>query len=328
MTEKEFYQLAFQFLEKIFLKINAHAIVLEDHWDIDHLCYRVETVERYTELKNSLMQFTEILIESPVNGRLISTFKLRQPLQFKKFKIDLVELPAPKPNKMTPEGFEHIEIVCDVPFSDLINRYPQIALNQAGLNKEINQELEFCLGDVNLKFHHLSLESVIEVEKNPSLVEAFQNLELFSRLKKYQPLIAGSFPLGLQNNDSDVDILLQAQDLKKLEAELRQYYGNMLNYLAQFELVDGLPTLVVNFQYQNRGFEFFAQDCEPVRQRAYLHFLIEERLLKWGGATFKRRVLEKRQQGLKTEPAFAEVLAISTDPYQALLELQKKSILF
>lgn len=328
MTEKQFQQLAFHFLEKIFLKINDQSIIIEEHWDIDHLCYRVASLDRYSELKHSFMQFAEILIESPVNGRLISTFKLRQPIEYKNFRIDLVELPAPKPNKVVPEGFEHFEVVCDLPFSDLINRYPQMVLDQSGLNKEINQELEFCLGDVNLKFHHLSLQSVIELEKNPSLMKSFQNLEILTRLKKYRPLIAGSFPLGLQNDDSDVDILLQAQDLKKLEVELRQYYGNMLGYLAQFEQVDGLSTLVVHFQYQNRGFEFFAQNCEPVRQRAYLHFLVEERLLKWGGANFKKQVLEKRRQGLKTEPAFAEVLGISEDPYLFLIELQKKSTLF
>lgn len=59
-----------------------------------------------------------------------------------------------------------------------------------------------------------------------------------------------------------------------------------------------------------------------MRQRGYLHFLIEERLLKLGSKPFVNRIQQLRHRGLKTEPAFAAALHLEGDPYVELLKLQ------
>lgn len=155
---------ATEFLSLLLNDLDRYQIYLEPHWDIDHLCYRVPTEERYQELKNVFSAFAELLIESPVNGRLISTYKLDVPIVFHDWMIDLIELPAPKPGKSAPEGFEHIEVVCDTPFSELQQKYKHLNLDVGGLGKLLNQELEIVLGERNIKFHHLSLQSVIWFE--------------------------------------------------------------------------------------------------------------------------------------------------------------------
>src|SRR5690606_16205825 len=85
------------------------------------------------------------------------------------------------------------------------------------------------------------------------------------------------------------------------------------------------PTLLTTFSYHDIGFEVFWQSTASVKQRGYLHFLIEERLLKIGGNSFVEKVKKARMNGLKTEPAFTKVLGLSGDPYEELLIILKKS---
>ncbi len=155
---------AIQFLDKIFLHIEKNNVQIKEHWNIDHLCYRATTEIDYLELKMSFLSFSELLIESLVSGRLISTFKLREPIKYKRWSIDLIELPAPKIKKHTARGFEHIEVVCDVPLLVLEKKYSHLNLDRGGLKKVINPELEIIFGTENLKFHNQSLEVVIKAE--------------------------------------------------------------------------------------------------------------------------------------------------------------------
>jgi hypothetical protein len=54
--------------------------------------------------------------------------------------------------------------------------------------------------------------------------------------------------------------------------------------------------------------------------------IIEGRLLCLGASvSLRERVVALRQAGLKTEPAFAKLLALAGDPYAALLELESQS---
>lgn len=164
MQSDEFRTQAQDFLNRLFQSMAAHHIEIPAYWQVDHLCYRVESLDRYESLKGDFAQWGDLLIESQVQGRPIATFKLHQPILFLKHVIDVVELPAPKASKPTKEGFEHAEIVCDVPFAELEKRFSHLKLDRSGLVKKINPELEICLGDRNLKFHHQSLEEVVAME--------------------------------------------------------------------------------------------------------------------------------------------------------------------
>ena len=325
MNQIKFEELAVDFLEQLFKKITASGIEIASHWDIDHLCYRVDSLDRYQELKHLFEAFSTQLIESDVNGRPIATFKLNSSIKFKDFSIDVVELPAPKPSKPTKEGFEHIEIVCDVPFNELEEKYRHLKLDLGGLKKDFNQEFEIDLGERNLKFHHMSLESVIRVEENKKVYNSLEESKILKSFKKFTPFIAGTFPLGIFTETSDLDVLMYAKDLNELENLLKTEYGLMDSFSSRITKVDELETLIVNFNLNKVPFEVFAQNKEVTKQKAYLHFQIEERLLKLSGNSFRKKILEKRMEGLKTEPAFAEVLKIKGDAYVELSLLQKTS---
>jgi predicted metalloenzyme YecM len=154
------------FVKALSAQLIENNIIIKDDWIIDHICYRVSTEEQYINLKNSFCEDNKLLIESTVGGRLISSFKLKEPLDILGHKVSVLELPAPKNGKITPEGYEHIEIVCSESFKELISLYGHLNLDKKGMTKEINPELEIEFKDCSIKFHHQTLESVIEYEKS------------------------------------------------------------------------------------------------------------------------------------------------------------------
>lgn len=152
------------FLDKVFKEIQSAQIDLKN-WEIDHICYRTTSEENYLESKKYFAQLGELLIESEVGGRQIATYKLKKPIKYKNFSIPLVEVPAPKKGKLTPEGFEHIEVVIDCSFDEILAKYSHCNFDKKGMQKDLNPELEIEFKDCAIKFHHQSLEEVIKIEK-------------------------------------------------------------------------------------------------------------------------------------------------------------------
>jgi predicted metalloenzyme YecM len=323
MSHHDLERQAHRFLEALFDDLAKAGVVLEEHWDIDHLCFRTATEGEYEHYKKIFCGLGVLLVESDVNGRLIATVKLERPLSFRGQRIDVIEVPAPKRGKPTPTGFEHIEVVCDVPFAELEARYPSATFDRKGLEKGYNQELELCLGERNLKFHPTSLASVVTLERNAAVWAAIERSGVLSDLRALGPLVAGTFPLGLGVPDSDVDVLLSLEDLPGGLREFRERYGAYPEFSIEAVTVDGLPTVICRFRVDDVPFELFAQPRPAIRQTAYRHFLVEERLLKHGGTELRKRVRAERSAGAKTEEAFARALHLDGDPYQRLLELQR-----
>jgi predicted metalloenzyme YecM len=152
-----------EFLEKLFFMLEDIGLNVEKY-PLDHLCYRVESMNEYKEKKEALLQFGKLLVESHVNGRLISTFKLFEPIHFQNRKIDLLELPAPKSGHKYKSGLEHVEFVTKDPLQKIVDRYPQYAFEVFGIHKKINADVTLKLGDYCIRFHNQSLEEVIKQE--------------------------------------------------------------------------------------------------------------------------------------------------------------------
>ncbi len=118
-------------------------------------------------------------------------------------------------------------------------------------------------------------------------------------------------------------ILISNVDFNSIEQILRNHFSSFENFNYQQMMLSDQPTVVVTFTFQNINFEIFVQNTPAIRQQAYLHFLIEEKLLKFGGNSLRQKIMNLRNTGLKTEPAFALALGLSGDPYAELLNLQK-----
>lgn len=154
----------------------AEALVLEagieltDLVQCDTLCYRVETNERYEQVKQDLARVVLALGEVEVNGRLIATFMFRQPLTAGRWQtISYIELTQPKPNRSYIEGIDDVLFVTRQSLSEFQKKYHDIAFEEKGLANTLNPLLEVEGDGMCIKFHDKHMGTIVELEKGNSI---------------------------------------------------------------------------------------------------------------------------------------------------------------
>jgi predicted metalloenzyme YecM len=154
-----------QFLTRLFHLLDEAAVDVSE-LEMDHVCYRVETLERYKALAHAWRLYADDVHESPVNGRPISVFRLAKPLMRAGRSISLIELPAPKEGSSFVEGWEHAEFVIAESFFDFMRRHRNLVFDTKSVQKPLNPELGLKLAPgFQAKFHFLPLAKVIELER-------------------------------------------------------------------------------------------------------------------------------------------------------------------
>lgn len=149
------------------------------------------------------------------------------------------------------------------------------------------------------------------------------DLDIWSTLAAYTPVLAGTVPLDLNLPGSDLDVICHADDLSAFREVLDRRYGGHAGYRSGIVAKDDGPAVVASFAASPFPVEVFGQGLPVERQRAYRHLVVEARVLQLGGAAALESLRGLRGQGLKTEPAFARLLGLSGDPYLALLDLER-----
>jgi hypothetical protein len=151
--------------------------------------------------------------------------------------------------------------------------------------------------------------------------QALEALRVFPLLRAFDPVLVGTIPLDIDIPGSDLDIVCYAEDGDAFTQCLLDAFGHYAGFVLQRKILHELPTVIAQFMYQGFPVEIFGQPLPVTVQPAFRHLLVEERLLRHGGAELRQRIRHLKSQGLKTEPAFATVLALVGDPYDRLLEL-------
>ncbi|TVR77156.1 MAG: DUF4269 domain-containing protein [Saprospirales bacterium] len=144
-------------------------------------------------------------------------------------------------------------------------------------------------------------------------------LEIFERLKDYQPILAGTVPIGLDIEGSDLDILCRYYDINQFREVVVLNYGECRSFQFKEKWISGRKTAITRFQTDDFPVEIFAQSVPSSKQHAFIHMINEYKILKWKGASFKEKVIGLKRSGMKTEPAFAFLMEVNADPYLWLL---------
>jgi len=157
------------FLDDILARVESAGFDTNDFIQIDHMCYRSTSSNNYQQKKVELQAVAALVGETSVNDRLISTFRLDQPVIHGRWRIDAVELPAPKPGSDYKEGLEHIEFVLYDDFPTFLQKYADKPFKMRAADRGINPEIGLQLGDLSVKFHLLNLLTVVYLEQKLSI---------------------------------------------------------------------------------------------------------------------------------------------------------------
>lgn len=150
-------------------------------YEMDHICFRCETVQHYEAVVASLVPVHgRLMTETIIGGRPISTIKLHTPIVHGGYSVTCLEVPSPKAGRHYPAGLEHLEMVVGQP-SDTVTGTEAIegflnkceglglAFDRKAMSKEINPDVSLAfthprLGAVSVKFHQRPLWEVVEYE--------------------------------------------------------------------------------------------------------------------------------------------------------------------
>ncbi|QWU16625.1 protein of unknown function [Paenibacillus sophorae] len=150
-----------------------------------------------------------------------------------------------------------------------------------------------------------------------------KDLKLMNALADWDPVLAGTVPLGLQVPGSDLDILCEVHDFGAFRDAVERCFGGAADYRCSSREVNGKPRIVARFTAGKWPVEIFGQPVPVRRQNGYIHMVVEARILGILGEGFRDRVRLLKADGIKTEPAFAQLLALEGDPYISLLQLER-----
>ncbi|QHE51892.1 DUF4269 domain-containing protein [Pontibacillus sp. HMF3514] len=155
--------------------------------------------------------------------------------------------------------------------------------------------------------------------KQQQAYKTIHELNLLNVLSDYSPTLCGTIPIELDLPNSDLDIIMEVHDFDQVATILDHQYQSNEGYERKMKKIRGRDVLKVNFSYKGFVFELFGQDLPVDKQNAYLHMVIEYKLLqKYDG--LREIIRGLKREGFNTEAAFAHVFVLEGDPYDALLE--------
>ena len=144
---------------------------------------------------------------------------------------------------------------------------------------------------------------------------------IFEILHQFDPILVGTIPLDIAIKNSDLDIICCYQDKKVFKDLLVKSFSQFKDFSVKEKMINGHEVVLARMIAGNWEIEIFGQEIPTREQAGYKHVLIENKLLIEYGEPFRKEIIKLKEQGYKTEPAFARLLKLTGDPYLELLKL-------
>lgn len=157
--------------------------------------------------------------------------------------------------------------------------------------------------------------------KQKKAFSVIQKLQLMEILAPFHPIIVGTIPIEIDLPESDIDIVCETSDLRKFKLLLIEKFADFDSFTIKEKKIRNKPSIVAKFMFQSFIFELFGQNTPSDMQYAYRHMHVEYQILQQNSPSFRNRIVSLKKSGLTTEEAFAKLLGLKGDPYEALLHL-------
>jgi hypothetical protein len=153
---------------------------------------------------------------------------------------------------------------------------------------------------------------------------AFQTLSklgILSTLSHYDPILVSTVCLNIATPSSDLDIICEVHDHARCIDDVTRHFGSFSRFSVRGSAL-AVPATVIQFFTEDFEIELFGQALPVQRQAAHLHLRQTHRVIQLGGERWRRDIQKLKSDGVKTEPALAQLLGLAGDPYQAVIKLQ------
>lgn len=149
--------------------------------------------------------------------------------------------------------------------------------------------------------------------------ELLKENRIMELLSKFDPILVGTIPINIDIKNSDLDIICFWKDKTQFMSVIQNAFGNKKDFKIWENKIDERETVIASFLAATFEIEIFGQNIPTKEQNGYKHMIIEHQILEKKGEDFRREIIKLKQNGFKTEPAFAELLGLKDDPYLELL---------
>lgn len=156
--------------------------------------------------------------------------------------------------------------------------------------------------------------------KQRAAYKLIRKYRLWKILHPFSPLLAGTIPLDIDIETSDLDILCCSQDFAAITYEVFSHLTS-----AQIQVIHSQDRLVIRFELGAFPIEIYTEKQASEMQNGFVHMLVEARLLHLGGEALKQEIRTLKQEGYNTEHAFTHALNLKGDPFKVLYDLSQAS---
>lgn len=146
-----------------------------------------------------------------------------------------------------------------------------------------------------------------------------KEIKILEILASFRPVVVGTYPIDIAIATSDLDILCQIKDFEYFIEILNKNFSNFSSFKTHKLFLQNDASIICRFNYNNMPFEIVGQNKPIEEQTAFLHMIHEAAILEKYGPKFKNQIIELKKKGIKTEPAFAQLLSLPGNPYISIL---------
>lgn len=157
-------------------------------------------------------------------------------------------------------------------------------------------------------------------QKQRNAFEVLTQHKILSNLAEFDPILVGTIPINIDIENSDLDIICYWKDKASFIEKIIFFFEKEAEFNIREVFINDRDSVVANFKTENFEIELFGQNIPTKDQNGYRHMLIENEILQSKGNDFRSEIIKLKQNGYKTEPAFAFLLGLKGDPYTELLE--------
>lgn len=145
---------------------------------------------------------------------------------------------------------------------------------------------------------------------------------ILQKLSDFTPVLVGTIPINIDIDSSDLDIACYWKNKNHFIEILKNHFSTVKDFQIYEREISGNEAVVANFFMDDFEIEIFGQNIPVEEQFGFRHMIIEAKILEEKGEDFRQKIIALKKSGIKTEPAFAQLLNLKGNPYQALLNFK------